>query len=323
MSRPEVPLRRLGADEIREAIDVFWASQDELYIRKGQPLLPRSEPSPMRDLFTQYVSEDPDRCWGSWGLPSEAGARPRLEGFGLAMQRGLSWFLGFLFVHPDAQGRGVGRRLLRACLFADPSGVSDAAPTLRSTCVDSIQPVSAGLYAQYGMAPRLPIFTMLGPTDGAQLGALSGNLTALPMADLVASDGHEQLVRIVEELDLAILGYAHPQEHRHWRQRGREGILYREAAFGRAVGYGYAASSGRLGPVAVLDPGLLPALVGDLLARHRPAGSWQILVPGVADTVLAPLLSAGFRFEGTPALYLSSGPAIDFARYLPGSFGLL
>ena len=46
-------------------------------------------------------------------------------------------------------------------------------------------------------------------------------------------------------------------------------------------------------------------------------------LPGPASTILRPLLQAGLRIDGTPAIHLteSTGPAFD--RYIPMSYALL
>jgi hypothetical protein len=68
---------------------------------------------------------------------------------------------------------------------------------------------------------------------------------------------------------------------------------------------------------------LLPAVLGDLTASMQPAGDWQVYMPGIADRGIVALLGAGFRFEGTPAIFCSSRPGPDLARYVPASFALL
>ena len=47
------------------------------------------------------------------------------------------------------------------------------------------------------------------------------------------------------------------------------------------------------------------------------------MVPGVAITALRPLLAAGLRIDGTPAVYCSEGRGPRFDRYIPMSYALL
>jgi hypothetical protein len=89
------------------------------------------------------------------------------------------------------------------------------------------------------------------------------------------------------------------------------------------LGYGYAQGSGRIGPVAAIDPEILPALLGHVV-RHVPVlEGRQALVPGSAVGALAALLRAGLRLDGTPAVYCAERPGPHLDRYLPMSFALL
>jgi hypothetical protein len=106
------------------------------------------------------------------------------------------------------------------------------------------------------------------------------------------------------------------------RRDGRLGWLYRDGD-GRAVGYGYVARVGRVGPVATLEPGLLAPVVGHLLGAHVPAGASSLWVPGDAGDLVAALLRAGFRLESFPALFCWDRPIADFERYLPITLALV
>jgi len=100
------------------------------------------------------------------------------------------------------------------------------------------------------------------------------------------------------------------------------GFLY-HARDGSAVGYGFAGASGRVGPVAVREEGLLGPILGHLLSAVRPRGAFALWVPGTAGEAVVPLLRAGFRIDGFPCLLCWDRPFADFGRYLPMSPGLL
>ena len=77
--------------------------------------------------------------------------------------------------------------------------------------------------------------------------------------------------------------------------------------------------------VTVYDPGAT-------VVRNRPSAfviavavieGWQLVVPGPAISVLEPLLRAGLRIDGTPAVYCADRTVPRFDRYVPGSFALL
>lgn len=292
-----------GAD-LPACADVFYAAEDELYRRLHQPLLPHN-PDPLLRLFGHILSTDPERC----RLILDAG---QVVAFGMAVERDELTFLSFLFVRPEAQGRGLGRELFDRCM---------PATGYRGTCVEAIQPVSTSLYAGYGLVPRVPIYTIVGQArDG--LPRLPGGYALEPFAELASSD-HAALARQVDALDRHVLGISRPQDHRAWLAWGRLGYLLRdEAGGGRAVGYGYVHSSGRVGPVVVAQQWLLPALLGELLGQVSPLDAWQLLVPGPAQETYVALLRAGLRLEGPPALFCATRAGPDHSRYMPASYAL-
>ncbi len=327
----EAILRPIGAADIPACIEVFYESVDPLYRRLDQPLPPR-EPTSLARLLGHLLDHDAERAWLA-ETPSATGdpQPPRVLGFGTAWQRESIWYLALLFVRPEAQASGLGRRLLRRTFPRGPlaapqrDDLGDGATArsteagLMGTCVDSIQPISTGLYARYGLVPRVPLFTAIGRPAEGTLPALPRDVVATGFEALPAA---YPLAAALATIDRATLGCARPQDHRFWAQEGRRGVLFRRAGAGEALGYGYAQASGRLGPVALLDETLYPAVLGVLAARESPAGPYLALVPGVNHRAMVALLRAGFRFEGFPGIVASTRPWEGLQRYLPASFAL-
>jgi GNAT superfamily N-acetyltransferase len=300
-----VNIRPIEAADLSACSEVFYQAEDELYDRRGLPHLPRN-PQLLEKLLGHILATDPERSW----LAEEGG---RATAFGMASQRDRFWYLSFLFVRPEAQGRGLGRRLLQRCLPTD--GTAD----VLGVSVEAIQPVSTGLYASHGLVPRLPLYTLIG-TPRTDIGPLPQGLR-LTSFDELAADDHEALAGAVNALDREVLGYARPADHRALRLWQRTGFMLRDGD--GPVGYGYASTSGRLGPVLVRDRDHLRPLVGELTRRVRAVDAWQVLVPGPADETMVALLRAGLRFDGPPALYCATGSGPDLERYLPGTYALL
>lgn len=311
-TQSRVRLRPLTQKDVPACREIFDAAQRELYGRLGQPWTPADGPI-MDRLLSHLAASDPELAWMA---ASVSRGSPPLA-FAMAVRRDRFCFLSFLFVRPEAQAAGLGRRLLERCLPPTDERV------VRATCVDALQPISTGLYAAYGIVPRLPLFTLLGHSPAEGLPRLPRSIVALEFDRLVeADDGHARLAAAVEGIDREVCGFARAADHRYWRLDGRRGVLYTDRSSGRALGYGYRTSGGRLGPVAVDAPGILPAVLRDLVEREQPPGRWQLLVPGVADAALVPLLRAGMRFEGSPGLFCASEASISYERYLPSSFAL-
>jgi [ribosomal protein S18]-alanine N-acetyltransferase len=278
-------------------LDVFFRAMEDLDERRRRPLQPRNR-GPLEMHFRHLLATDARSS-------IVADDHGRLVAFGILMTRDADAFLSFLFVLPRWQGRGVGRALISECL----RGVGE---TVRlSTCAEADQLVSTGLYASLGLAPREPIYLLRGDIDGAALPTLRDGVRARPV---VAEE--------VAPVDDELVGYRRPQDHGFWASGGRRGWMF-ETAAGRLIGYGYAHPSGRIGPVAAVEPGDLPAVLGHLVRATPVLEGRQIVVGGAAIAALGPLLAGGMRMDGTPAIYCAQRPGPRFDRYIPMSFALL
>lgn len=293
--------RRLAADDLAACAEVFYVAMDDLQAKRGLAPLPRNAPA-LDLLFRHIVTVDPDRAF----VAEEDGS---VVGFGMGTRRDELDFLSFLFVRPEAQGRGIGRQLLQLCLPPSP---------YRGTCIEAIQPVSGGLYASYGLVPRVPIYTLIGQ-PGVELPDLAPGIEIQAMGQMPAT-GVESLFEALAALDAEVLGFRRPVDHRAWQLSERQGFLLR--ASGEPLGYGYAQASGRLGPVVVRDSALLLPFVGRLTREVTATDAWQLLAPGPADETFVALLNARMRFDGPPAIFCATRPGPDYTRYLPASYAL-
>ncbi len=316
--------RPITRADIPACADVVYGALDELSDRLHQPRGPRN-PASLGRLLEHLLRTDPEGAWLGERDDSEAG-RGSVVAMGLAIRRECFWFLSFLFVAPDAQGRGVGRELLRRCLpgpAEGPQGTSSGtdAPVV-ATCVDALQPVSTGLYASHGIVPRVPLFTVTGRPAGPGLPALPGGVESVAFGAVAPDEaGHTWLAEALGSVDRAVLGFARAQDHA-FRQQDGHGRLYRAVGSRAVLGYGYVQRAGSIGPVAVVDPALMAGVVADLMAHQAPPGPWQLLVPGVNEQALVALLRAGFRFDGSPAIFCSTQPGPRLEGYLLAGFGL-
>lgn len=345
--------------------------------RLNKPL-PSPYLDPLLALLQHLLSTDPERFLVAIrSRPEEAGrARESIVGFGVAVQREHVWFLSQLYVLPEEQGRGVGRGILTQ-IFPGATGATGAGapgdggaaatetgrtpadpslerPGVMATCTDSAQPVSNGLYARFGIVPRVPIFNLVGnpkvellpalPSDvlpvamdylgpraarvGAASAAAESNRAAVDPGGAAAESSRaaaiptRDLAAIVDDIDRAVLGYAHPMDHAHLRASGRSGFVYLSAA-GEPLGYGYSSEVGRFGPVAMLDETLTAPVIGHLCRTIHPRGATSAWIPGANDRAIVALLRAGLRIEGFPAQLCWTRPFGAFDRYMPASLALL
>jgi GNAT superfamily N-acetyltransferase len=327
---------RLGREaDVTACLGVWRAAVDDYQVRLNQPPMP-DETGPLRRHLVHMLGTDPDRFWIAEierreGVAAEGdAAAPWLLGFAMATVRDGLWYLAMLFVLPAVQGRGIGAGLLDRAqagrempaggpAVPGPDNAFDARIHTWGMATDTAQPISNGLYARRGMVPRLPIWRLAGePIRWSALPALPASLEAVPF-DAIAANGHEgprRLADVVDDIDREVVGLTHQADHEFLRRDGRAGFLIRERG-GRVLGYAYGSTTGRIGPVAALDPALLPSLLG-VAIRHTPIlGTVGVWVPGSADPAIRALLEAGLHFDRFPGLICWSRPEMPFARYLP------
>jgi GNAT superfamily N-acetyltransferase len=351
VSRPASVGRRAAPPAIRAATpdDLVacahvWRDGLADYLgRLNQPVM-LGDLEPVRRLLAHLLATDPARFWvatrpqGDGGLPGRdtAGANgERIVGFGSATVRGTSWFLAMLFVAPGEQARGLGAQLLdrtlppgrRPAHAGAPDGTDTGDGWTFGTVTDSVQPISNALYARLGLVPRVPMLHLAGEIRRpSAFPALPEGMDGVRFDDLVADDDSGRVASSLEaavaDLDRELLGYDHPQDHGYLRAEKRLGVLYRDRD-GFVAGYGYTSRVGRLGPVAVRDRDLLPAVLGHLLGVVRPTGAFSTWVPGAAGDAVSVLLEAGLRLEPFPALHCWDRPSVDDSRYIPITMALL
>jgi GNAT superfamily N-acetyltransferase len=323
--------RRIQSLVVRPARDAdllacaqIWSDSIEDYVRRlNQPWF-GGDLEPLRRLLAHFLRTDP----GRFAVVTDPRGGGQVLGFASATVRDGAWFLGMLFVLPEVQQAGVGRRLLERVLPAgvtriglDDAGATsqpDPLPTL-ATATDSVQPISNALYSQYGMVPRAPVFNLVGRPDRPEVFAAVPSGVHLVQSPL---DARSDDVAALDTVDRAVLGYVHPQDHGFLAEERRRLFVARSER-GEPLGYGYIAPSGRFGPIAAIDTSLLVPIAGHLLTSVRAPGAYATWMPGPASDLFVALLRAGFRFESFPALLLWNRPTVDFGRYVPNSLALL
>ena len=311
-------LRPASAEDLPICAAIWREALNDYLSRLAQPEIP-DDLGPILRLYGHLRSTDPTR----FVVAERTGAdgEPVVDAFVAAVVRDRLWFLSMLFVLPQAQGRGLGRRLLRAVSAEEERGIA-----FRATATDTVQPISNGLYGSLGMVPRVPLLRLVGRPDRPAA------LPPLPSAIQVSSFeeigvdatglGTSALAGEIAALDRDGLGFERPQDHAFLAAEGRRGFLYSDPE-GRSRGYGYSSESGRVGPVVVAEADLLGPVVGHLVTAVEPRGAFGVWVPGSAGEAMVPLLRAGFRIDGFPTLLCWDRPFADYSRALPISPGLL
>jgi GNAT superfamily N-acetyltransferase len=322
---------RPGVEADLEDCTRLWRLGIEDYQgRLNQPAMP-DDLAPLRRLLLHLLTTDPDRFWVAEPDDGATG----LVGFASASLREGLWFLAMLFVDPAKQADGIGQALMdrtQAGRDVDPGGPAIPTPDdpldsgihTWGMCTDAVQPISNGMYARRGMVPRIPIWRLFGEVRRwSAVPRLPDALSAVSFeaVEQASPDGVERLAARLDELDRRLLNAAHPADHAFLRRDGRVGFLVRDRS-GGTVGYAYGSGVGRLGPIAALDPGLLPALIGTAIRETPALGTVALWVPGTAASTMRTLLEAGLRIDGFPGMICWSRADHPFDRYLPISLAI-
>jgi GNAT superfamily N-acetyltransferase len=284
-------LRPITPADIAACVDVYYAADEHLTAGFNLPLQPRNT-SGLERMLRHISQGTPHRAW----LAEDGGS---VAGFGMSAEYGELVFLAVLFIRPEAQSAGLGTALYERCV--PRSGY-------RATCIWSIQPVSAAVYARDGLVPRVPIYTLEG--------RLRTPLPSLPADLTLGGVSFEEM----DVLDRELVGVTRRRDHDAWQSWDRRPFALRAGS--DLLGYGYAQPAGRIGPVIVRDPEHLLPFVGALMERVDVVDGWMIHVPGPAAATFAGLLRAGLRFDGAPTIFCATDGRIDHSRYLPGSLAL-
>jgi GNAT superfamily N-acetyltransferase len=288
---PTIAFRPATPGDFRATWDVFTEAAAHLAQTRGWPAVDRPATPPERFLAFRVsaVRHDPG---GFWVAEADGG----LIGFGIAIQRGQTWYLAALHVRPAYQSLGVGAEIVRRCLTAERPG------SLRIVGADARNPVSNALYGRFGMFPETPLVELAGPAEPGSTEILR---PGAPGADAL------------ERIDRATLGIARPEDHAFW------GSVSSLRAFAvvrddRSVGYAYVQPDGAIGPIAVLDPAdLAPAVEASIGAvAVLGAATARVRIPGVARPAIERLLARRWRYGHAVTLVLTSAPWGRWDRYV-------
>lgn len=268
----------------------------------GQPL----RLAPPHPYFAFAVESEPQGFW-----VAEEG--DRVIGFALSWVRESFWFLAFLFVLPDHQGKGVGRHLLEQAITSG----NHHRITSRGLITFAYNPTSISLYMRYGMYPREPLYTMTGRSESVRSFQDQARKT-----DYERVTG-EKLLRDLCRIDDQVLGFPREPHHRYLLTvPGASCYLFR--ADGDPAGYGYVWPSGRVGPLAVASPVGLADVFATCLGLAANQGTEDVftVISGANEQAVAVGLARGMRIA-YPMLLMTSKPFGDWTRYLFHSAWLL
>jgi GNAT superfamily N-acetyltransferase len=268
-----VEIRPATEADFEAEFHVFVAAMHELHTRRGGewPTTSFDPAGRWTAVHRHLLTHDGDRSF----VAEEAN---RVIGFTAAFVRGDSWFFSALFVHPEHQGKGVGRRLFDHALDGDYRR--------RLTITEAIQPVSNMLYASRGLLPVAPVLDMTGIP---RIEHVDGLEAATPDAD------------VLRVLDVAAYGFDRHVDHEFWARTCSRATVWRW--HNEPVAYSYVSPFG-VGPVAGRDATSAAQALQAELARCA-GEEIDVSIPGTAGPLVDVALRAGLCFTDPGLLLLS------------------
>jgi ribosomal protein S18 acetylase RimI-like enzyme len=295
--------RRARAQDLERADHLVVASINNLTERHGFGPMAVSRP-PNFQLFS--LQDDPDGLW----VAEEAG---EILGFTWSWVCGDLWFLAQLFVSPAHQGRGIGSELLKRTMqHAEQSGAAN-----RALITFTFNTVSQGLYIRHGLFPRFPIYNFRVAREPLMSRLQGPRFQHRPLQETAS------ILQDLARIDERALGVSRAKHHRY--------LIDDDATTGvglfagdDCVGYAYIGSDGHIGPLAVLQPGMLEAAFRTALSLAAEAGSSHIsaFLPGTSEAALSTAVACGMRIT-FPMLFMSTRDFGGWTQYLPRNPGFM
>lgn len=313
MSKPsDVAYRPARPEDLPAAAGVYVRADDELDHRlHGRSLREPAGPgadeaaAALADLRL-FRGEGRDRVW----VADRGGT---VVGVAAAAIRGRHWHLVYLFVLPEAQGRGIGRALLERVHAA---GVAAGCDLFSLHASDD--PRALSRYLALGLAPQPPTIALGAEAPRFPPARWDDGLEEVPLsADDAAA------LATVGDVDRVVRGVRRPEDLRRWLGEGAVGALLLRRDTGVPAGYFLVSlgETGRIGPAAAMDAERFGDVLGRALATAgeaaaaRPGLPWRADVPGENRAAIPPLLATGFRPHRL-ASFFASGPIGRFDRYV-------
>jgi GNAT superfamily N-acetyltransferase len=270
-----VHFRPATANDLTPEFEVFELAQRELHERRGAEWA-GSDFAQWELVHLHLLAHDAARSF----VAEEAG---RVVGFTAAWVRGKVWFLSALFVHPDRQGRGIGKRLLE---LAWGEGYSR-----RLTITAAIQPVSTAAYARRGLIPTTPILNF------------EGTPHRLEPEPIEPARPDPSALRFLDE---RAYGFDRTVDHTLWAEAAERATLW--LAEGEPAAYSYVSAAGVIGPLAGRDETTAARALRAELARCAGRRT-LVAIPGTSARLVEVALASGLRLGELGLLLL--WPPVD------------
>ncbi len=295
----EISYRRCRHKDLLPSVKLVMTAINKLSKQFGMPLF-RKRIREVPPLYDHLLRTDPKTIYCAW-------KGEKLVGFCGAVVRGKQWYLAFLFVHPNFQGKGIGRKLLERTWIDEPNMTHSL-----STFAYNMQAV--GIYSRFGLSPFCTIPLMKLPQE---------KLPEYKSTGLAAKNNlSEYELNWIMNFEGKIRGYSRAVEYDYWRNIDG----YRITLFKRGrknVGYSISHKSGMLAPAGAITNDDLNQVVYESLFYIKPTKDNSIILfcPTYNTALYQMLIRLGFRNDEM-LLFMSDKQYADFQRYLPATLAL-
>ena len=298
---PKVTIRKFKRSELLAALQLVFHSASHLRVRNGR--------KPWETIITEVPSfnyhifdTDPD---GTFGAYSDG----RLVGYTAALMRGHQWYLGYLFVDPNFQVQGVGRKLLkRAWAYGEGRADSHALFTF------PYNETALALYSSFGMMPTMPFFEMINNFDNRP--------DPFPIRLTCEEDDSKKAIARISRLEKDTRGYPHPVDYGFFASDPKHKI-YQFYDGAKWAGYAVVGNNRLIAPAGAVEPKYLPDIITHAFTECLESGSdyCRIWIGGPNAAVYQRLIRLGFRIQEL-TMFLSTRPYGDFHRYCPAHLAM-
>jgi GNAT superfamily N-acetyltransferase len=296
-----ITIRRATPDDTRRAYDLSMQAITDYFARQGISwALDLEQFWKQLEAILRHMALHHAEWWIAEDVSDGS-----LVGYSRSVERGALIELSELFVRPDRQSAGLGRRLIDLAL---PAGRGEVRVIIATTDVRAL-----ALYYRAGTVVRFPIASMVAPSVARPLPADAGPLEAIP----VTLEDVPGLAAIEAE----VIGYPRTADY-SWLIEQREGHLYRRD--GRVLGFGFVSRDGS-GPIAALEPADQSEMLLHLEGRAHALSVESISfdVPTINEVAMRHLLARGFKIDAPLTMFMSSVPFGKFDRFIAFTPGIV
>jgi len=297
----KITIRKFRRGELLDAFKLVIKSANHLRVKNGRKpwdLTIDEVPAINYHLF----DTDPDGTFGAY-------SKGKLVGYTAALLRGRQWYLAYLFVDPEFQLKGVGRKLLEHAWKYAAGKINS-----RALCTFPYNEAALALYSSFGMMPTSPILEMVANFDGK-------NKAGPTKLRIEEDDSRNSIIRI-NGLERFIRGYCHLVDLEFFASDPKHKIyqFYRGREW---VGYAVVGNNRLIAPAGATEPNYLPEIITGAYNRCLESKSdyCRIWIGGPNAIAYKRAIDLGFQISEMTA-FLSTRPYGDFSRYCPAHLAI-